>query len=273
MLKDVTIGQYYPTGSMIHQLDPRTKILFTTAYVVMLFFINNLWGYLAAFTLIFGITLASKIPLGYIIRGIKGLVLIIMLTVILNLFMTPGNVIASFGPFQITLEGAKTATFMALRLIFLVIGTSVMTLTTSPIDLTDGMEWCMRYIPFVRKYAHELAMMMSIALRFIPTLMEETDRIMKAQKARGANFETGNLISRAKNLIPILIPLFISAFRRADELATAMEARCYRGGENRTRMKQLIFRRKDVVAYFCMLIMIIGFLGTTFVTIPLVFPV
>lgn len=272
MLKDVTIGQYYPTGSVIHKLDPRTKILFTSAFVVMLFFLNNLWGYLLAFTLLVGITLASKIPVGYIIRGIKGLVLIIMLTVILNLFMTPGTVIASLGPFQITLEGLKTATFMALRLIFLVIGTSVMTLTTSPIDLTDGMEWCMRFIPIVRRFAHELAMMMSIALRFIPTLMEETDRIMKAQKARGANFETGNLISRAKNLIPILVPLFISAFRRADELATAMEARCYRGGENRTRMKQLIFLKGDYIAYVCMVLMILGFIGTTLIKIPLLFP-
>lgn len=273
MLKDVTIGQFYPTGSIIHKLDPRTKILFTTAFVVILFFINNLWGYLAAFILLGVIILISKIPVGYILRGIKGLVLIILLTVILNLFMTPGTIIASFGPFNITLEGAKIATFMALRLIFLVIGTSVMTLTTSPIDLTDGMEWCMKFIPFVRRYAHELAMMMSIALRFIPTLMEETDRIIKAQKARGANFETGNIISRAKNLIPILVPLFISAFRRADELATAMEARCYRGGENRTRMKQLVFARRDVVAFVIMFVMIGVFLATTIVNIPLLFPI
>lgn len=272
MLKDVTIGQFYPTGSIIHKLDPRTKILFTTAFVVMLFFINNLWGYLAAFVLLAAIVLISKIPVGYILRGIKGLVLIILLTVILNLFMTPGTIIASIGSFNITMEGAKTATFMALRLIFLVIGTSVMTLTTSPIDLTDGMEWCMRFIPFVRRYAHELSMMMSIALRFIPTLMEETDRIMKAQKARGANFETGNIISRAKNLIPILVPLFISAFRRADELATAMEARCYRGGENRTRMKQLIFESRDGVTFGVMFIMIGGLFATTMINIPLLFP-
>lgn len=273
MLKDVTIGQFYPTGSIIHKLDPRTKILFTTAFVVILFFINNLWGYLAAFILLGVIILMSKIPVGYILRGIKGLVLIILLTVILNLFMTPGTIIASLGPFNISLEGLKIATFMALRLIFLVIGTSIMTLTTSPIDLTDGMEWCMRFIPFVRRYAHELAMMMSIALRFIPTLMEETDRIMKAQKARGANFETGNIISRAKNLIPILVPLFISAFRRADELATAMEARCYRGGENRTRMKQLVFARHDAVTFVVMFLMIGGFITTTMINIPLLFPI
>jgi energy-coupling factor transport system permease protein len=162
---------------------------------------------------------------------------------------------------------------MATRLILLVVGTSIMTLTTSPIDLTDGMEWCIRFIPFVRRYAHELSMMMSIALRFIPTLMEETDRIMKAQKARGANFETGSLLSRAKNLIPILVPLFISAFRRADELATAMEARCYRGGENRTRMKQLIFAKADYLSFILMFIMIAGLIGTRFITVPLLFPV
>lgn len=273
MLKDVTIGQYYPTGSAIHRLDPRTKILFTTAFIVMLFLINNLWGYLIAFLLIAAVTIMSRIPVSYIIRGIKGLVLIILLTVILNLFMTPGQVIATLGPLNITLEGLKTATFMATRLILLVVGTSIMTLTTSPIDLTDGMEWCIRFIPFVRRYAHELSMMMSIALRFIPTLMEETDRIMKAQKARGANFETGSLLSRAKNLIPILVPLFISAFRRADELATAMEARCYRGGENRTRMKQLIFLRADFLALALMFAMIIGLFLTRFITIPLLFPV
>jgi energy-coupling factor transport system permease protein len=273
MLKDVTIGQYYPTGSVIHKLDPRTKILFTTAFVVMLFFLNNLWGYLATFLILATITLLSKIPVGYIIRGIKGLVLIIMLTVVLNLFMTPGTAVATLGPLTVTLEGLKVATYMALRLIFLVVGTSIMTLTTSPIDLTDGMEWCMRFVPFVRRYAHELAMMMSIALRFIPTLMEETERIMKAQKARGANFETGNIISRAKNLIPILIPLFISAFRRADELATAMEARCYRGGENRTRMKQLSFEFRDSASLVLMVIMIVGLYLTTMIQIPLVFPV
>lgn len=273
MLKDVTIGQFYPTGSVIHKLDPRTKILFTTAFIVMLFCINNLWGYLATFLILLAVTLVSKIPVSYIIRGIKGLVLIILLTVTLNLFMTPGTVVASLGPLNVTLEGLKVATFMALRLIFLIVGTSIMTLTTSPIDLTDGMEWCMRFIPFVRRYAHELSMMMSIALRFIPTLMEETERIMKAQKARGANFETGSIIARAKNLIPILIPLFISAFRRADELATAMEARCYRGGENRTRMKQLVFENRDRISFALMLMLIVGLFLTTMIKIPLLFPV
>lgn len=273
MLKDITIGQYYPTGSIIHRLDPRTKIVFTTAFIVMLFLINNGWGYLLSFILIATITLLSKIPISYIVRGIKGLVLIILLTVILNLFMTPGDIIATLGPLTITMQGLKIATFMALRLILLVVGTSVMTLTTSPIDLTDGMEWCIRFIPFIRRYAHELSMMMSIALRFIPTLMEETERIMKAQKARGANFETGSLIARGKNLIPILVPLFISAFRRADELATAMEARCYRGGENRTRMNSLVFKKPDRIAFMLMFLMIAGLFASRWIQIPFIFPI
>ena len=271
MFKDITIGQYYPTDSIIHRLDPRTKIIFTFAYIVMLFVVNNLWGYIAAFALLVGVIIASRIPLSYIVRGVKGLIFIILLTVILNLFMTPGTEIASLGPLHITMKGVKVAVFMAMRLIFLVVGTSIMTLTTSPIDLTDGMEFCMKGIPFVRRYAHELAMMMSIALRFIPTLMEETDRIMKAQKARGANFETGNIISRAKALIPILVPLFISAFRRADELATAMEARCYRGGENRTRMNQLKFAKRDGFAFAMMFVMIAVFILSRLITIPLIF--
>ena len=268
MFKDITIGQYYPTNSAIHRLDPRTKIIFTFVYIIMLFVVNNIWGYLAAFALLAAVTIASKIPLGYIVRGVKALVLIILLTVVLNLFMTPGTPVASLGPLHITAEGIEVAVFMALRLIFLVVGTSLMTLTTSPIDLTDGMEFCMKGIPFVRRYAHELSMMMSIALRFIPTLMEETDRIMKAQKARGADFETGNLIARAKALIPILVPLFISAFRRADELAIAMEARCYRGGENRTRMNQLKFGKGDGLAFCLMIAMIAIFILTRFIPGP-----
>ena len=272
MFKDITIGQYYPADSVIHRLDPRTKIIFTFAYIILLFVLNNLWGYLAAFIFLAAVILMSKIPLGYIFKGLKALVLIILLTVVLNLFMTPGTPVASFGPFTLTAEGICNSTYMALRLIFLIIGTNIMTLTTSPIDLTDGMEFCIKGVPFVRRYAHELSMMMSIALRFIPTLMEETDKIMKAQKARGADFESGNLISRAKALVPILVPLFVSAFRRADELATAMEARCYRGGENRTRMNQLRFTKADTITF----IILFAFTGiliySRFITWPLPFP-
>lgn len=204
------------------------------------------------------ITLLSKIPVTYILRGVKGLIFIILITVGINLFMTPGTVKWHFWIFKITEEGLRIAIFMAFRLILLMTGTSLMTLTTSPIALTDGIEYSLRGVPFVRKYAHELAMMMTIALRFIPTLMEETDRIMKAQKARGADLDSGNLLQRAKNLIPILVPLFVSAFRRADELAIAMEARCYRGGENRTRLHELKFRSRDFYAYGVTFLMLLA---------------
>lgn len=257
MFKDVTIGQYYPTDSIIHSLDPRTKINFTFLYIISLFMINSFTGYFVVFCFLAGIIGLSKIPVIYILRGIKALVFIILFTVIINLFITPGTPKFVFWVFTITEEGIALAVFMALRLIFLVAGTSLMTLTTSPIALTDGIEYLLKKVPVVKKYAHELAMMMTIALRFIPTLMEETDKIMKAQKARGADFESGNLIARAKNLIPLLVPLFISAFRRADELAVAMEARCYRGGENRTRMKELAYNKGDYIAYFISILMIV----------------
>lgn len=272
MFKDITIGQFYPTDSAIHRLDPRTKIIFTLAYIILLFVVTNLWGYILAFAFLVYVIAVSRIPISYVVRGLKGLVLIILLTVILNMFMTPGTVIAQWGVLQLTAEGLRISIYMAMRLIFLVAGTSMMTLTTSPIDLTDGMEFCMKGLPFIRHYAHELAMMMSIALRFIPTLMEETDKIMKAQKARGADFETGNIIARAKALIPVLVPLFVSAFRRADELATAMEARCYRGGENRTRMNQLRFEKRDGIAFFVLALLTALLIASRFVTWSLPFP-
>lgn len=272
MFKDITIGQYYPTDSVIHRLDPRTKIIFTLVYIILLFVINNLWGYLFATAFLVFVVIASKIPVSYVLRGLKALVFIILLTMILNMFMTPGTVIAQWGFIQITIEGLRVSIYMAFRLILLVAGTSIMTLATSPIDLTDGMESCMKVVPLLKRVAHELAMMMSIALRFIPTLMEETDKIMKAQKARGADFETGNLIARAKALIPILVPLFVSAFRRADELATAMEARCYRGGENRTRMNQLQFEKRDAVSFVGMIVLTALLIGSRYLTWPMPFP-
>ncbi|MFZ7132652.1 MAG: energy-coupling factor transporter transmembrane component T family protein [Eubacteriales bacterium] len=264
MLKDVTVGQYYPTNSPIHDLDPRTKINFTFIYIIALFFINNYVGYFFALLFLVMIVLTSRIPVIYILRGIKGLVFIILFTVVINLFMTPGTPIFQLGKFVITQEGLHIAIFMALRLIFLITGTSLMTLTTSPIALTDGIEYLLKRIPLVKIYAHEISMMMTIALRFIPTLMEETDKIMKAQKARGADFESGNLFKRAKNLIPLLVPLFIGAFRRADELAVAMEARCYRGGQNRTRMKELKYGRKDMIAYAIMFIMVMSIIASRY---------
>lgn len=272
MFKDITLGQYYPTDSVIHRLDPRTKINFTLAYIILLFVINNPVGYLIAIGMLALVIVLSKIPFTYIVKGLRPLVFIIVLTFILNMFMTPGTVLWQWKVFHITKEGLKLSIFMALRLTLLVAGTSIMTLATSPMDLTDGMEAGMSVIPGLKRVAHDLAMMMSIALRFIPTLMEETDKIMKAQKARGADFETGNLIDRAKALIPILVPLFVSAFRRADELATAMEARCYRGGGGRTRMYVLAYAKRDAIAYIVLAVMTAAMIGSRFIQYPWPFP-
>ncbi len=272
MFKDITIGQYYPTGSVIHRLDPRTKILFTLGYIVLLFFVRNLWGYLVAGAFITVVILISKIPFSYVLRGLRGIVFIICFTMVLNVFMTPGTAIAKFGILTITKEGIAVSIYMAIRLILLIAGTSVMTLATTPMDLTDGMEYGLRMIPGLKRFAHELSMMMSIALRFIPTLMEETDKIIKAQKARGADFESGNLISRAKALVPIMVPLFVSAFRRADELATAMEARCYRGGENRTRMKVLKMTKLDAWALVVFVLFTAAIIAANALSLPLPFP-
>ncbi len=248
MLKDITIGQHYPTGSAIHKMDPRIKIIITFLYIVSLFVVNNFVGYIYVIAFLLSAILISKVPITYILKGLKPLMILIGITFMINIFMTAGEVIFRLGPFTVTEEGLYQAIFMALRLIFLVMGTSLLTLTTSPIALTDGIEHILNPFKRIGVPAHELAMMMTIALRFIPTLLEETDKIMKAQIARGADFESGNLISRAKGLVPLLVPLFISSFRRADELAMAMEARCYRGGENRTRMKELKTQGKDYFA-------------------------
>ncbi len=264
MFENITIGQYYPVNSFVHNLDPRIKILFTFVYIIMLFFVDNVWGYMAALIILMIMIAVSKIPLGYTLRGIRAILVIILITVCLNIFMTPGTVIWSWGFLHITIEGIRTAVMMAVRLVFLVVGTSLLTLTTAPIDLTDGLEFYLSHIPFIKKYSHELSMMMSIALRFIPTLMDETQKIMKAQKARGAQFETGSLIERAKAMVMILVPLFVSACRRADELATAMEARCYRGGTGRTRMKQLVIQRNDKLTCVFMVVMVIVLYGTRF---------
>lgn len=248
MLKNITIGQHFPGDSIIHRLDPRVKIISVFLFILSLFFINSFYPYILV-VLFIGIVIAiSKVPISYIIKGLKPLIFLITLTFLINVFMTKGEVLFEIGPLSATKEGLIQATFMALRLVFLVIGTSMLTLTTSPISLTDGIEKLLNPFRRIGVPAHELAMMMTIALRFIPTLLEETDKIMKAQMARGADFESGNIISRAKSLVPLLVPLFISAFRRADELAMAMEARCYRGGENRTRMKELKLEKIDLFA-------------------------
>ena len=257
MLKDITIGQYLPGKSFVHKLDPRVKILLSLLYIAILFIVNNFYGYIAiAFFTIFTIQIA-KIPLSYIFKGLKPILWIIVFTAILNIFLTPGDIIYQLGPLKITDKGVSIAVFMVLRLVFLIIGTSILTLTTSPIALTDGIERLLNPFKKVGLPSHELAMMMTIALRFIPTLIEETDKIMKAQMARGADFESGSIIKRAKSLVPILVPLFISSFRRAEDLATAMEARCYRGGEGRTRLKQLHVEKRDYLAITSLILLLV----------------
>ncbi len=249
MLKDITLGQYYPVKSPLHKLDPRVKILLVFAFIILLFFVQNFVGY-AVFALFTGIVIKlSRVPLKFMLKGLKPLFFIMIFTAVLNLFMVQGeHVMFRIWKLTATYEGLRTAVFMILRLVFLIMGTSLLTLTTTPLALTDGIESLLRPFRKIGLPAHELAMMMSIAIRFIPTLLEETNKIMQAQAARGSDFETGSLIKRAKALIPILIPLFVSAFRRADELAVAMECRCYNGGENRTRMRELKMHANDAVA-------------------------
>lgn len=250
MLKDITLGQYFPGNSVIHRLDPRTKLIMLIVYIVALFVAVGWIGYAVMLAFLAGCIAISKIPLKSIVRGMKPMVIILLFTAILNLFMTQGEtVLVKFWIITITLEGAVRAAQMMIRILMLVTGTFLLTYTTSPIALTDGLESLLSPLKALRLPIHELAMMMCIALRFIPTLIEETDKIMSAQKARGADFETGNLMQRVKALVPILIPLFISAFRRADELATAMECRCYHGGEGRTKMKLLRYKRADFGAF------------------------
>ena len=246
MFRDITIGQYLPGESFIHRLDPRTKILSVLFFMVGIFAVTALQSYLFVAGLTFLVVWVAGISPGYLLRGLKPIFLILVFTVGLHTVLTPGEVFFQWGILSLTIEGLQRAAFMALRLIFLVLFTSLLTLTTAPMALTDGLEKLLEPYKRFGLPAHELAMMMSIALRFIPTLIDETDKIMKAQKARGADFESGNVWQRAKSMIPLLVPLFISAFRRADDLAMAMEARCYRGSEGRTRMKQLSFRTVDI---------------------------
>lgn len=248
MLRDITLGQYYPGESLVHKLDARIKIIATVAFIAAVFIVDNFYGFviiMAALAAVIGI---SKVPLKFILRGLKPVFVIILFTFVLNLFMIRGEVLWSLGFLHITKQGLHTAVFLAIRLIFLIIGSSMLTLTTRPISLTDGIEKLLNPLKRFKVPAHELAMMMTIALRFIPTLMEETDKIMKAQQARGADFESGNLMRRIKALIPILVPLFISAFRIASDLAMAMEARCYRGDHGRTRMNAMKIQKRDIAA-------------------------
>ena len=266
MIRDITLGQYYPGNSVIHRLDARTKIIATLLYIIELFIVNNFWGFLIAGAALAAVIALSRVPAKFIFRGLTAVFLIIAFTVILNLFMVDGRVLWQWKFLKITYEGIWRAAFMGVRLVLLIIGTSMMTLTTKPVELTDGLEKLMSPLSKIGVPSHEIALMMTIALRFIPTLMEETDKIIKAQQARGADFESGNLFQRAAKLIPILIPLFISSFRIAQELALAMEARCYHGGKGRTRMNEIHFHRGDAIAAVLMVIYLAVIIGSRFIT-------
>lgn len=252
MLKDITLGQYYPADSVIHKMDPRTKLLATVVYVVSLFVFHNIPGFIVATAVLIALVLLSKVPFKLMAKGLKIIWVLVAITAFFNVFFTPGDLLWQVGVLHITWQGVRNAVFFSIRLIYLILGTSIMTLTTTPNKLTDGLEEGLKPLNKIHIPVHEIALMMSIALRFIPLLGEETDRIKKAQMARGADFESGNMIQKVKSLVPILVPLFVSAFRRANDLALAMEARCYHGGEGRTKMKPLHHEKRDYIAYVLM---------------------
>ena len=249
MFKGMTIGQYYQTDSVLHRLDPRVKLVATLAYIVSLFVVDSFVGYLFAGVFLFAMIRLSRVPFKYMVRGLRGILFLLLITMVFNLFLTPGEAIVRFGIFTITKEGLLFAIKMAIRLTFLIMGSSIMTLTTTPNHLTDALESLLTPLKKLHVPVHEISMMMSIALRFIPILMEETEKIEKAQLARCADFDSKNLVKKIKSLVPLLVPLFIGAFRRANDLAMAMEARCYRGGEGRTKMKPLAYQARDRRAY------------------------
>ena len=253
MLRDITLGQYYQADSVIHRLDPRVKLGTTILFIISLFVFDGVGGYVTAALFLALVIRLSGVPFRFMVKGMKSIVFLLSITVIFNLFLTPGEPILHLWKLTVTQEGVRLAVLLSIRLGFLIIGSSVMTLTTTPNQLTDGLEKMLKPLNKVKVPVHEIAMMMSIALRFIPILMEETDKIMKAQLARCADFESGNLVKKAKSLVPLLVPLFISAFRRANDLAMAMEARCYRGGEHCTKMKPLHYERRDYIAYLVVL--------------------
>ena len=257
MLRDITLGQYYPADSILHRLDPRVKFVGTIVYVISLFLFHN-WGYLLGTVFLAVMIKLSKVPFKFITKGLKSIFVLLAITMVFNILFTPGEVLVRIWKITITREGVAMACRMSVRLIFLMIGSSLMTLTTTPNQLTDALESLLGPLKKIHVPVHEISMMMSIALRFIPILLEETDKIMKAQMARGADFESGNLVQRTKAMVPLLVPLFVSAFRRADELALAMEARCYRGGAGRTRMRQLRFGYRDAIAALTMMTLLGG---------------
>ena len=249
MLRDITIGQYYPVNSVLHRLDPRVKLVSTLIYIVSLFVFDSIIGYVIAAIFLASMIKLSQVPFRFMVKGLKPVVVLLCITLFFNLIFTPGEAVFSIWIITVTREGIQLAVRMGIRLVFLVIGASLMTLTTTPNQLTDGLERLLKPLNHIRVPVHEISMIMSIALRFIPILLDETDKIMKAQTARGADFESGGLVRKVKAMVPLLVPLFISAFRRANDLAMAMEARCYHGGEGRTQMKPLIYQKRDYVAY------------------------
>ena len=253
MIRDITLGQYYQTDSVVHRLDPRVKLIATLLFICSLFVVNQAAGYVVAVVFLALAIRLSHVPFRFMVRGMRAILFLLVLTFGFNLFLTPGEAVFQVWKLTVTREGITMAVKMAVRLSLLIIGSSVMTLTTTPNNLTDGLERLLKPLQKLRVPVHEIAMMMSIALRFIPILLEETDKIMKAQTARGASFDEGNLLQRAKNMVPLLVPLFISAFRRANDLAMAMEARCYRGGDGRTKMKPLHYEKRDYLTYVVLL--------------------
>ncbi len=255
MFRDITLGQYYPADSLLHRMDPRTKLVATLVFIISVFCFDEWVGFLLITAFLVMAIRLSKVPFSFMTKGLRSIVVLLLIAAVFNLFLTSGEVLVSIWKITITKEGLRAAVLMTIRMIYLIIGTSVMTLTTTPNQLTDGLETGLKPLNKIHVPVHEIAMMMSIALRFIPILVEETDKIMKAQMARGADFESGGLIKRAKNMVPLLVPLFVSAFRRANDLALAMEARCYNGGEGRTKMNPLVYDREDRIAY----LVIIGY--------------
>ena len=266
MIRDITIGQYYPANSILHRLDPRVKFVGTMLFVISLFILNTWAGYLVATIFLASLIVASKVPFGFMVKGLKAILVLMMITMIFNVLFTPGETVYwQWGIIKVTREGIVVAGKMLIRLIYLILGSSLMTLTTTPTQLTSALERLLRPLNKIKVPVHEIAMMMSIALRFIPILLEETDKIMKAQTARGADFESGGLIKRVKSMIPLLVPLFVSAFRRADDLAMAMEARCYHGGQGRTQMKPLVYERRDIIGYAVLVVYLAICVATTYI--------
>lgn len=254
MIRDITIGQYYPAKSPIHRMDPRTKLFGTLIFIISVFLFHSVVGYAVATLFLAGMIIISQVPVKFIFKGLKAIFMILMITMVFNILLTPGEVLWKIGIFKITREGISMAVRMAIRLVYLVIGSSLMTLTTTPNQLTDGLEKSLRPLNKIHIPVHEIAMMMSIALRFIPILTEELEKIMKAQTARGIDFESGGLLKRVKSMVPIIVPLFVAAIRRANDLAMAMESRCYHGGVGRTKLKPLKYEKRDKIAYIVLFV-------------------